>query len=265
MKHLHFIFLCLISISLQATSVIQLYYTEGNDVASSLRPILQSGESVSSLENNLILHASPARVAELTQIIKQLDQRPQSLRVDVSQNTSDSSRGGEIGASGRIGSVNIDRDGARTSSHTETRFGVFGNAQSNQSSSNAQQTLRILSGGEGQIQTGLSRPINYAFTDENGNIQYNDSTQDAITGFRIRPQVVGNNVMIDITAGTSRFESNQTRGMQASTRVKGRLNEWIEIARVGENAQGQSIVFLGANRGQSSRSGSIRVKVGLDQ
>lgn len=264
MKYLHFIFLCLISATLQAASVIELYYHEGNEIASSIRPMLQSGESVSALDNKVILQASPTRVAELTQIIKQLDQRPQSLRIDVSQNTSDSNRGGEIGASGQIGSVNIDRNGARTSSRTETRFGVFGNAQSNQNSSSSQQTLRILSGGEGQIQTGLSRPINYAYTDANGRVQYNDSTQDAITGFRIRPRVAGNNVIIDITAGTSRFEGNQTRGMQASTRVEGRLNEWIEIARVGENAQGQSIMFLGASRGQSSRSGSIKVKVGLD-
>ena len=264
MNYLRFILLCLVSTLLQAASVIELYYHEGNEVAASLRPLLQSGESVSALENKLILQASPERVVALTQIVKQLDQKPQSLRIEVAQNTSDTSRGGEIGASGRIGSVNIDQNGARTSSRTETRFGVFGNAQSNQSSSSSQQVLRILSGGEGQIQTGLSRPINYAFIDPNGNIQYGNSFQDAITGFRIRPRVVGNNVIIDVTAGTSRFEGENTRNMNASTRVQGQLNQWIEVAHVGENAQGQSIMFLGASRGQSSRSGSIRIKVGLD-
>lgn len=262
MKWFHFLFLSLCCASIQATTVIELYYHEGDEVAQSIRPLLQNGEAVSALENKLILEASPVRTASLIQVIKQLDQKPQLLRIEVNQNINDSNHMSEIGISTRNRAAKIKRHNRPNSRYQG--WEIYGSHEHNQNTQNNQQILRLLSGGEGEIQTGLSRPLGYAFVDSSGRTQYGTDYQNVITGFRIRPRVVGDSILIDISAGSSRFDHDLSKNLQATTYVKGKLNQWIEIAHMEENRQGESIIFLGASQGQSKRSGNIKVKVTLE-
>lgn len=259
--------LLLASASAMALEVIDLGWRDGREVANALTPHLQAGESASGMDHQLILDASPARLPALRRLVASLDVRPATLLIEVEQTTSSRQSGSalSIGGGVRIGNVTLGIGSAG-----ERRIGigshgsgvvVEGYASQGQSSSHSQQTLRLLDGHSGFIESGSSRPLPWLLVTPHGAVIRGNSYQDAITGFYVRPRVTGSRVMVELAARQQAFSGNQRDSNQLTTTVEGALGEWLEVGSIGSDEQGRQTVLIGASHQLQSVEKTLRIRL----
>jgi hypothetical protein len=109
------------------------------------------------------------------------------------------------------------------------------------------QTSRVTEGGRAWIAMGTAVPLTFrrlattpqGLTEVVGTVYY-----EAVTGFFVRPQLAGEQVTLDLEPEQS---SATVRGLERSalsTRVQGRLGEWIAVggADVREDRSASSLL-----------------------
>lgn len=257
-----------------AVTVIELSWMDGRTVADALTPSLRHGETVSGMDNKLILDASPARVRELTAIARQLDQKPQNLQVEVEQTSAKKSWFDNInigigfgsGHFGIGGSTNLGGGGSQVgvgAGSDHAGVGVSTGVGSGSNTSRSVQTLRILSGGSGYIKTGNSRPLPWVAVTQNGDVIRGNDQQEAITGFYVRPRLVGDRVLIDLTTRQEAFKKAGVDSSGLATTVEGGTGQWITIGGVVKDTDGKERVLLGVANKQQALSSQVRVRVSV--
>lgn len=255
-----------------AVTVIELNWIDGRTVADTLTPSLRNGETVSSMDNKLILDASPARVRELTGIARQLDQKPQNLQVEVEQTSAKKSWFDNInigigfgsGHFGMGGSTNLGGGGSQVgigAGSDHAGVGVSTGVGSGSNTSRSVQTLRILSGGSGYIKTGNSRPLPWVAVTQNGEMIRGNDQQEAVSGFYVRPRLVGDRVLIDLTTRQEAFNKAGVDSNGMATMVEGVVGQWINVGGVMKDTDGKDRVLLGAVSKQQTLSSQVRVRV----
>ena len=217
-----------------AYEIVELYYRDAREIVSGVETMLQPGESASVIDNKIILNASVARERQLAEFIRQFDQKPSMLLVEVEQSGSSSGWGADGSIQGGVVISN-----GKTSGYGYGQAGVGRYNQNN----NSLQTLRIASGSEGFIELGREqRYINGVY-------------REAVVGMKVQPRVVGNSVKIDLSADNN--------GQRLATTVSGQLGQWITLGGMGTDSQGSYTVLLGAG-GYNQRSSSVvRVRVSV--
>jgi type II secretory pathway component GspD/PulD (secretin) len=205
-----------------ALEIITLRHRTAGEVLPSLRPILESGATLSGQGSQLFVRTSPANLDDLRLALEALD-RPQrrlviSVRFDEARDAA--SRG--LGASGRIGNrdsqVEIRAQDAR--SHAEEHV---------------DQRVQALEGARATILTGASRPVRqrqYIQTPAGVVSQEVTVVQEMTSGFEVIPRVVGDRVQVEIAQQRESAASYQRAGTTAS----GRLGEWFELGSVAMGA-----------------------------
>ncbi|MBK7356427.1 MAG: hypothetical protein IPL29_03240 [Propionivibrio sp.] len=278
------LFACLgyaeLSFAQQIMEIIPLRHRTVEQVLPSLQVFVEPGGALSGMDDQLIVRSSRQNIEQIKQALSALDLPARRLMIYVSQNRDAENRQHGAELSGRVDAGQNVRiiqppDGARGSTQIEVRRGDANsrlNAQfrdsrySNDMQSN--QSVQVLNGGRGYIRVGQSLPLalRQVVRGPNGtviteSVVYRDIGQ----GFYAVPTLVGDRVTLEIspqfdTAGDQ--GSSSVSSQRVSTRVSGRLGEWIEL---GGSSQLTAMVERGnlgtrANELSENRSLWLRVE-----
>uniref|UniRef100_A0A8W7Q3P8 Uncharacterized protein n=1 Tax=Anopheles coluzzii TaxID=1518534 RepID=A0A8W7Q3P8_ANOCL len=176
----------------QALQLVELNWRAPSELQAALQPQLRPDERLSAMDNQLIIDASPAREAQLAALARQLDVRPVSLRLEVSQSGSrvQNQSGVQVQGNISIGRIMPGQAGSNLTLSAQQD----GRAQYSQ----VLQNLTLLEGRSGFIQLGQSRPLPWLMQTPQGSLVRGSSMQDAITGFYARPRLNGQRVSIEL-------------------------------------------------------------------
>ena len=260
--------------------IIPLKYRNGEQVIPVLQPLLGRESSISNFQNQLVIRATPAELAQVKRVLAGIDTAPKRLLITVRQDADIERDRREVEVSGSIGNdharVTIPGSGSRSGGNVVLRDGddrlrarVIDSQQITRD--RTAQTIQVLEGHSAYIRTGESRPVpnrQVVRTVLNGQIvdRVVDSTEyrEANTGFHVLPRVQGDRVTLDINPQRESFDE-QRRGavnvQRVVTTVSGRLGEWIDLGGIGDSRSDERSVLLGRSTGRVDERRGVQVKV----
>jgi type II secretory pathway component GspD/PulD (secretin) len=222
--------------------VIDLRHTTAEQVLPALRPLLEPGGVLTGQRSQLIVRTSARNLAELRRALETLDAPARRLVISVRFEGAGVARDSALGADARVSS---------RGSRIELRAGETRSAASER----VDQRVQVLEGGRARIATGSSQPL-----------QLRDGTviQDIATGFEVIARLAGDRVLLEI-APQRELAGTVTRGsvqvQRASSIVRARLGEWIELAGIDERSAREQRGILARERSAGSAGRRIWVKV----
>jgi len=245
--------------------VINLRNRFAEDLIPLLQPVVGSQGVVTGRNNQLIVRATPDKIAQIRELLGQLDTAPRNLLISVRQaGTDEGSRTG-LGASGSVG---VGEQG-RVIIGGNPRGGVDVRAEQGNThrNDNVIQQIQVLDGSEAYIQTGQEIPRTERYITQYGGIRQeyrSNYYQPVTTGFYVRPRLSGDQVTLEIAPQRQR-ESLGGRGVietqNLSTMVSGRLGQWLELGGVNQSSQSQSSGLLLYGQSQEQQNRRIQIKV----
>ena len=276
--------LCCAQVSLAlaqlTVEIIPLKYRNGEQVIPVLQPLLGRESSISNFQNQLVIRATPAELAQVKRVLASIDTAPKRLLITVRQDADLDRDRREVEVSGSIGNDNaritIPGSGSRSGGNVVLRDGddrlrarIVDTQQITRD--RTAQTIQVLEGHSAYIRTGESRPVpnrQVVRTVLNGQIvdRVVDSTEyrEANTGFHVLPRVQGDRVTLDINPQRESFDE-QRRGavntQRVVTTVSGRLGEWIDLGGIGDSRSDERSVLLGRSTGRVEERRGVQVKV----
>ena len=270
------------------TEVIPLGYRSANEVIPVLRPLVAPSGSISGLQGQLVVTATPQQLAQLRKVLAQLDKSPIRLMISVRRGNSFSAKQGSASIQGRVGNISVNDGGVRVGSHPSDNDTLSARAKVNDRDEdmNITQRVQVLEGREAYIYAGEEIPVRNrgAVVGPGGVVQY-DSTEfyPAVTGFYATPRINGDQVILEINSSSrmrnnirtsNRYSGNRNpgnrnsgRGVQSAsvsnvrTSVSGRLGEWINIGGVDQSAVNRASGIASVVKGQQESSSQIYVRV----
>ncbi len=260
--------------------IIPLKYRNGAQVIPVLQPLLGRESSISNFQNQLVIRATPAELAQVKRVLASIDTAPKRLLITVRQDADIERDRREAEISGSVGNdnarVTIPGSGSRSGGNVGLRNGddrlrarIIDSQQITRNST--AQSIQVLEGHSAYIRTGESRPVRnrqVVRTVVNGQIvdRVVDSTEyrEANTGFHVLPRIQGDRVTLDINPQRESFD-DQRRGavnvQRVVTTVSGRLGEWIDLGGTGGTRSDENSVLLGRSTGRVGERHGVQVKV----
>lgn len=247
--------------------VIELKARTLDEVLPVVRPLVSGDAAVTGMGNNLIIKASPAQVTAVRKVLAEIDRPPKRLLITVSNQgeSSDSSSGYAGSADIKIGQgqVGINSSG-RPVSDSQARIAIH-DSDSRRTRSAGQQ-VQALEGRPAFINAGTQLPVHEQQTYFlNGRPYRSEVTrlQEAGSGFYVVPRLNGGYVTLEIQQRDDRHAGAGGRidTQRASTTVRARLGEWVELGGIDTGGSGSQTSLGYANRSRELTSQQIRVKV----
>jgi type II secretory pathway component GspD/PulD (secretin) len=223
--------------------IIKLRYRSADQVLPQVTPFVENTGAITGSGYQIFLRASSRNREQIKEIINSLDTPLRRLMITVKQDGGkDISRSG-VGISGNVGDGNtriIQRSTVSPGTTIEMKRGddslkarVYGTEGN--SSDKVSQQVQVLEGGEAFIQVGQSLPIplrQVVLTSTGAIVSETMVYRDIGSGFYAAPTVSGDYVTLDISP-TRDSQSHSIEGavniQRLSTKVSGRLGEWIEL------------------------------------
>ena len=229
-----------------------------------LKPFVSEGGTVTGMNGQLVIKTSPENLAQLKQIIDKFDRAPRQLRITVREGNSASFSRQGVAVEGNIP---VGEDGNISIGRPEPGEGLDVQvAGSNRSwGTDADRHLRATEGMPAFIQTGVSVPVTTGYRDGWGRFYRERSYQDITSGFYVTPWVNGERVTLEISpfSGQPLDQRGSYRKQEISTRVSGRLGEWIDIGGASMQGQGSRQGITGLGSAAVGRQTPVSVKVEL--
>jgi type II secretory pathway component HofQ len=263
----------------QRLEVIPLQHRLVEDVIPVLQPLVEPGGSITGMNNQLVIKASPSNIAELQQVLASIDRPPRRLMITVRQDVSGSEMLREQGISGRYSQGDITvradqvdriRDGASVGVEDDDGNRLRYHIQNQTGSREDRNTFRVQAteGYPAYIQAGQSLPVQERSTYiGHGGVIVQDGIHyhDATSGFYVLPRVQGNTVTLQIAPHLTTVQRGHqppvVRMQDVQTTVSGRLGEWIAIGGVDQTGNHSQQRILGGSSSHSSEQGTILLKV----
>jgi Bacterial type II/III secretion system short domain len=186
-----------------ALEIIALKYRTVDQVLPVLRPLLEPGGTLTGQQNQLIVRASPANLAELRRALETIDRPLRRLQILVRFDDAADAASQGVEASGRIGN-----DGSRIDVRAHDRRTL--------ADERVDQRVQVLEGGRAYIAMGQYAGIH-----------------ETATGFEVVPRVSGQTVFLEI----AQQRETPAQQQRLATTVSARLGEWFELAGVRGIAQ----------------------------
>ncbi len=190
--------------------VITLRHRSADQVIEVLRPLLESGGSISGMNDKLFVRASAENRAQIRQALAAVDTAPRRLMITVRHDNQ--ADGGSAGAAG---------------SRVWSTRGSAANRGSQQ--------VQVVEGGRALIEVGTSFPVPFeeiAVGPLGAAVSRSVVYRDIASGFYARPQLSGERVTLEISPrqeSLSRVEPGVVNSARLATTVSGRLGEWIAL------------------------------------
>ncbi|HID44224.1 MAG TPA: hypothetical protein EYP34_00525 [Chromatiaceae bacterium] len=266
MKHIAAVLLLLCANAALADhpiEVIPLKHQTVEQMLPMLRPFVAAGGTVSGMNGQLIVKTTPENLAQLRQIIDKFDRAPRQLRIEIQQGDRVNIQRRGIGVNGTIpigddGSLTVGRpsdDGVDV--HLQDRSKTW--------STDANRYVRATEGVPAFIQTGYSVPVASGYTDAWGRYRWERSYHDVTSGFYVTPWINGDRVTLEISPfrGQLTNRRNRFRVQQVTTRVTGKLGEWISLGGADMLGRGGRQGLSGYSSDSSQNQTPVSVKVEL--
>ncbi len=229
-----------------------------------LRPFVGKDGTVTGMNGQLVIRTSPQNLAELKKIIHRFDRAPRQLRIAVRQGGAGRLHRRDIGVEGRIpvgdkGSVIIGSPGSKEGLHGRI------SDRSRSYSTEEERYVRATEGVPAFIQSGLSVPVISTGVDPWGRYRVEQRYRNVTSGFYVTPWVNGDQVTLEISPFAARPTGTpQTFAVQnLSTRVSGRLGEWISIGGTAVRRDGARSDVASYGTGTVSGQEPVQIKVEL--
>ncbi len=219
----------------QQMEVIELKSQTVDQVLPTLLPLVEPGGTLTGMNNQLFLRASPRNRADIKRALAAIDTPTRRLIIRISQNrqAEDSARGAEASGQVVLGSTRRSNVEARVWDTKSVR------------GESAAQMVQTVEGGQAFIQVGrsLAIPMRQVVVGPGGAI-VNETVvyRDVSRGFYAVPHVNGQRVTLEISQqadSMSGFGRGSIDTQRLSTTVAGRLGEWMELGGGGSQASGQ--------------------------
>ncbi|WPC03242.1 secretin N-terminal domain-containing protein [Pseudomonas benzenivorans] len=245
-----------------ATEVIALNYRSADEVLPVVQSVLGQEGRVSPYGNQLIVNSTPAKIAEIRQLLEQLDTRPRRLLISVasSESSHQTDRGYRADGSVSAGGAEVVIGQGEIGGRDQVRI----IRRSTDSRGGGTQQVQATEGYPALIQVGQSVPLTTYERDHYGQLQSSTQYRDVTRGFYVTASLSGEIVHISISSNRDRVSPSQPGVIDlqsADTRVSGRLGEWISIGGVNEQTQAEQSDFLQRRATQGREDMSLRVKV----
>ncbi len=272
--------LMLLALPVQADSIntIQLQNRPAEEIIPIIKPMLGPDDSVTGQGFKLFLRSSPETLAQVKDMISNLDTAAKMLQISVFQGNDRDLRALSIS-----GNVQIESGNANVSIGTNRSKGGGDISYSTSNASGGASTistrgrlkdnpihqLRVTEGMEGYIETGEQIPY---FSGASwlapgavvGGIDYKDVT----TGFYVLPRIHGDNVTLQVSPfkqSRSKARSGDINTQRANTTITGRIGEWLPIGGTTEQTQRSQSSAGSHSSTQSRNNESIWIKADLVQ
>jgi hypothetical protein len=261
----------------QRLQVFTLSQRPAEDLVEAIRPLVGAGGAVTASGSKLIVNASPAALAEIARLVRELDVPARSLWITVERQAtgSDQRSAGEV--SGRVdaGGVTVTRPPTttvtRSGTSVETRTGrtVVTGAFAGGSVESASDTafrIRALDGRPAFIAVGGERPIatTGAVTNPDGSVGVVPATaiQAAEQGVYVTPRLSGDLVSLDVSVSADRFGvAGSVVRERLGTTASARLGEWIWLGSLSSSEESRSSDWLARARALREELTNVRLRV----
>jgi type II secretory pathway component GspD/PulD (secretin) len=261
---------------------LQLKHRPAEEVMPVLKPMLGPDDSLSGQGFQLFIRTTDSNFEQIRRMVSQLDTPAKLLLISVFQGDDRELRA--LGVSGHFeyqsGDTGValgstDKSSARGADvHYSTRNATAGartfSTRGRLSDSPIHQ-LRVTEGSEGYIETGESIPYfsgGYWAGKRHGVVEGGVDYKDINTGFYVLPRVHGEQVTMDVSPykqSQSRQRGGDIETQSASTRITGRLGQWITIGGVTEQTRSSSSGIGSYGSTQSRGNASIWIRADLVQ
>jgi len=255
--------------------VIALQHRTAEEVIPLLEPFIGPEGAIAGVSGQLIIRATPENLAEIKEILGEIDTAPRRLLITVRQNVTREQLERELAASGNVtigdhGRV-IVRDGrSRDGAAAGYRSGqdqLSGRASSTNTLQQAGDTqqVQVLEGSQAFIRAGASVPYPERTIARDGRgvaVSGGPTYRDVTSGFYVLPRLSGDQVILEISPQRATLGEQGRIDIQgASTRVSARLGEWIELGGIArETLEKRTGIASASTRTGTDRRG-IFVKV----
>ena len=239
----------------QQLEVIELKSKSVEQVLPVLLPLVEPGATLTGMNNQLFLRASPRNRADIKKALAAIDTPTRRLIIRVSQNrqAEDSARGGEASGQVVLGSTRRSNVEARVWDTKSVR------------GESAAQMVQTVEGGQAFIQVGRSLPIPMRqVVIGPGGAVVNETVvyQDVGRGFYAVPHLNGERVTLEISQqAASPGAYGSINSQRLSTMVSGRLGEWLELGGSGRQASGNQSGTLSLSNSDARDNRSIWLMV----
>lgn len=241
----------------QELEILPLRHQTVERVLPALQPLLEPGASLSGMNGQLFLRASPRNRDEIRRALAAVDTpvRRLLIRVAFDRESGEEGRGAAAG-----GSVSL---GSRSRAAAEARVWDTRSARSE----SAAQIVQTVEGGRAFIQVGRSLPVpmRQVLIGRHGAVVSETLVyRDLAQGFEAVPQLVGDRVTLEISQGADtpgRYGPGSGDSQRLATTLSGRLGEWIELGGSGRRATGAEGGAFSVSTGDAREQRSIWLKV----
>ncbi|MDY0248749.1 MAG: secretin [Pseudomonas sp.] len=257
-----FVLACSSSLAAAASEVIQLDFRMAEDVLPMAQSVLGSEGRASAYGNQLIVNASQDKIAELRSVLEHIDTEPRRLliTVDTQGNQYNSERGyqtdGTLG--GRYGEVVIGQ--GEQQGRDQVRI-IRNNTQNRDGSL---RTVQALEGSAALVQVGQNIPQRSTHYGAYGQVQERTEYRSVNQGFYVTATVHGDNVQIEINSQNDRRSqqyNNVIDTQSTSSRVSGRLGEWINVSATSQDSSQHQDGFLQKRYSTGQEDSQLQIKV----
>ena len=224
----------------ETITTLQLRNRPAAEIIPVIEPFLGPGDKISGHGFKIFLRASAQTVAEVEDLIANIDLAAQTLMISVFQGRESDLHERDFSGSIRIESGNI----SGSISASETRR--------SETSSPVHQ-LRVTEGNAGFIAMGTS---SYLFTGDE---------VDASSGFYVLPRINGDRVTLQISPFRNNLKSSggTIETLQANTVISGRIGEWLPLGGVDHSVDATESDGFGQRSTRGSHQDSIWIRTDL--
>ena len=261
---------------------IQLAHRPADEIMPVINPMLGPDDSLTGQGYQLFIRTSDSNLEQIKQMVSSLDRAAKMLLISVFQGNDrelralgvsgdfqyqDSNANVSLGSTGeaakRGAEVQYSTRNASAGAHTFSTRGRL--------SDNPIHQLRISEGSEGYIETGESIPYfsgSYWRGGRHGIVEGGVDYKDINTGFYVLPRVHGEQATLDVSPykqSQSRKRGGDIETQSASTRITGKLGQWLAIGGVTGQTRSSSNRIGSYGSTQSRDNASIWIKADLVQ
>jgi len=257
----------LVTVQLLAATEFKIFTLQhrfAEDLAPVIEPMVGADGTVSAIQNQLIVRASPSNMAEIEQLVATLDVARQNLKITVNRQNNALLENNEASVAGRKRIGNVEIGTKRFPSNRQGARIDIEDRQSNTQTNNMQ-FINVADGERAFIQIGDLVPFTQewrTYTRRYVTTQKTTEFVDVSTGFAVRPRMVGNQVELEITPRIRQINNSGFIDFEElSTVVRVTRGEWVDIGGIMEQKDEVSRAILSKQSNYQNINNQLRVRV----
>ncbi len=250
------------SLAHAASEVIQLNFRMAQDVLPMAQSVLGDDGRVTAYGNQLVVNASNDKIAELRSVLEQLDTEPRRLLITVDTQGNQYNRERGYQADGTISGGNGEIIIGQGEQEGRDQVRIIRN--NTQSRDGSLRTVQALEGSAALIQVGQSIPQRSTRYGPYGQVQEHTEYRSVNQGFYVTATVHGGNVQIEVNSQNDRRSqqySDVIDTQSTSSRVSGRLGEWINVSAISQDSNQRQDGFLQRRYSTGQEDSQLQIKV----